>query len=61
MCVHELVELIADNMNDAILVKIVAQSSRCEIVVLALFMFSSAMSCSLHFSGGWMFRRLLCL
>ena len=35
-CAHELVELIADNMNDAILVKIVAQRSRCESVVLTI-------------------------
>ena len=37
MCVHELVELIADNMNDDILVKTVAQSSRCEKVGLTFF------------------------
>ena len=33
-CAHELVELIADNIKDAMLVKIVAQSSRCDNVVL---------------------------
>ena len=37
MCVHELVELIADNMDDAILVKIVAQSFRSEIVCSQCF------------------------
>ena len=62
LCAHELVELIADSMNDAILVKIVAQSSRCEKNVPTLFfIFSSAMSFSWHFSGGWMFRRVFVL
>ena len=37
LCAHELVELIADSMNDAILVKIVAQRSRCDNGVLTLF------------------------
>ena len=36
LCVHELVELIADNMN-AVLVKTVPQSSRCEKIVLTCF------------------------
>ena len=39
LCAHELAELIADNMIDAMLVKIVAQSSGCENVVLTGFLF----------------------
>ena len=38
LCAHELAELIANNMNDAMLVKIVAQSSRCELFVLTCFL-----------------------
>ena len=37
LCAHELAELIADSMNDEILVKIVAQRSRCESFVLTIF------------------------
>ena len=45
LCAHELAELIADNMIDAMLVKIVAQSFRCGKTMLTFAFYMVLQPC----------------